>query len=243
MATLRYRYETLGNFRGALGGQVDGSTEKPLRSGTLPVTATATASGSQPQAPSGAGDSLFLTLSVTDAPVYADIGTAPDPTLEPRHLVLPGSPLRLHVGAGERLAVVLATDIPAASPVSVTPFTPLRPQTYTLAVGPTATTAPVTLPALAGATSYRVRNPTASASPITWVLATANTAVPTVPAAFSTAGTGGTAGDKTIDPGGVETFALTAAQQTALAAGTLYWAAITSSGGSGTLSITFGNGG
>lgn len=243
MATLRYRFETLGNFRGALGGQVDGSAEKPLRSGTLPVTATATASSSQPQAPSGAGDSLFLILSATDAPVYADIGSAPDPTLEPRHLVLPGSPLRLHVSAGERLAVVLATDIPAAPPMSVSPFAPLRPQTYTLTVGPAATAAPVQLPAVAGATSYRARNPIASASPITWVLATANTTVPTIPAAFSTAGTGGGAGDKTIDPGGVETFALSAAQQTALAVGTLYWSAITPAGGSGTLSITFGNGG
>ena len=243
MATLRYRYETLGNFRGALGGQVDGSAEKPLRSGTLAVTSTATGAGSQPQAPSGAGDSLFLTLSATDGPVYADIGSAPDPTLEPRHLVLPGSPLRLHVGPGERLSAVLATDIPAAPPVSVNPFAPLRPQTYTLTAGPTATAPPVQLPALAGATSYRARNPIGSASPITWVLATASTTAPAIPVAYSTAGVGGTAGDKTIDPGGVETFCLSAAQQAALAAGTLYWSAVTPTSGSGSLSITFGNGG
>lgn len=121
-----------------------------------------------------------------------------------------------------------------------TPFVPLPNATTGLTVGPTATTAPIAL-ATVTASTYRVRNAASSASPAAWRLATTNTGQAAVmPVAASTAGTGGTVGDKTIDPGGVEVFALTAAQQTAIAAGTLYLSAITPAGGSATIYVTPG---
>ncbi len=114
--------------------------------------------------------------------------------------------------------------------------------TFTLTVGPTATAAPVALGPLAAVSSYRVRNPAASASPITWTLSTSNATAPVIPTPYSTAGTGGSSGNQTIDAGGVEVFALTLEQKAALAAGTLYLRATTPPAGSGTLSITFGIG-
>ena len=128
------------------------------------------------------------------------------------------------------------------------PFRPIPLMTKSVTVGPTATAAGSLPLAAAGAipagtaTSYRVRNPSASTSAITWILTTDNTKTPVIPTPYAADGTGGTLGDKTIDPGSVEVISLSAAQQTALAAGTLYISAVTPSAGSGILSITPGVG-
>lgn len=134
------------------------------------------------------------------------------------------------------------------NPFVIQAFRPAQGATVVLTVGPTATPAG-TLPLAASGTfqagsvtSFRVRNATTSASPITFVLTTSNTATATLPTAYSTSGTGGTVGDVTIDPNNTEYFGLTAAQQAALAAGTLYLSAVAPGGGSGTLTITLGNG-
>jgi hypothetical protein len=108
MATLRYRFESVGGFRGALGGQVDAADEDPLLSGNLSVTSSATSGGSQPTATVD----CFVTLIAVDAPAYVDIGTTPDPTAEPRLLAITGVPVRVHVASGHKLSAVLATDIP-----------------------------------------------------------------------------------------------------------------------------------
>lgn len=126
-------------------------------------------------------------------------------------------------------------------------FRPLPQSTVSVAAGPTATGAGKLPLSAAGipagtATAYRVRNANNSQSPITWILTTDPTKVPVIPTPYAADGTGGTVGDKTIDPGSVEIVGLTAAQQTALAAGTLYLSAITPGGGAGVLSITPGNG-
>lgn len=122
------------------------------------------------------------------------------------------------------------------------PFQPIRGQSVALTVGPGATAAPVAL-AAATATSYRVRNAATSASAATWILSAKTTDVPTIPTPYAATGAGGSPGDKTIDPGGVETVGLSAAQQTALAAGTLYFSAVCPPGGSAVLTVTPGNGG
>lgn len=123
---------------------------------------------------------------------------------------------------------------------STSAFLPIAAATVALTVGPTATTAPVALAANT-ASVYRIRNASTSASPAAWRLQTATPGTaPTVPTAYTTAGTGGTAGDKMIDPGGVEVYSLSAAQQTAIAAGTLYLSAITAAGGSATIYVTPG---
>lgn len=128
------------------------------------------------------------------------------------------------------------------------PFRPIAGATKSVTVGPTATAAG-SLPLAANgvipagtATSYRVRNAAASASPVTWILTTDPTKTPVIPTPAAADGTGGAAGDKTIDPGSVEIISLSAAQQTALAAGTLYLSAVTPAGGSAVLSITPGVG-
>ena len=120
-------------------------------------------------------------------------------------------------------------------------FAPINGKTVALLVGPVATTAPVALPPCEGS-SYRVHNAASSASPVTWKISTSNAMTPTIPTAYSTAGAGGTPGDKSIEPGGVETIGLTQDQQVALAAGTLYLSAICPAAGSATISITPGTG-
>lgn len=139
---------------------------------------------------------------------------------------------------------VSATSLPlptgAATAANQQPFLPIAGATVALTVGPTATTAPVALPAHAAAV-YRIHNAAASASPVAWRLQTATPGTaPVMPTAYSTAGTGGTVGDKTIDPGGIEIFALAADQQTAIAAGTLYLSAVTPAGGSAAIYVTPG---
>lgn len=125
-------------------------------------------------------------------------------------------------------------------------FSPFMPgvatKTVALTVSATSTAAPVALPAMSGVGAYRIRNASSSTSAVAWVLSTSSSAVATFPTAYSTAGTGGVVGDKSIDPGGCEIFALSAAQQAALAAGTLYLAAVCPAGGSATIYVTTGDG-
>lgn len=133
---------------------------------------------------------------------------------------------------------------PVSGTVNPSAFTPVPATAVALTVGPTATTAPVALPATAGATVYRIRNSASSSSAVAWRLqATTPGIAPVVPTAYSSAGTGGAVGDKQIDPGAVEVFGLTAAQQTAAAAGTLYLSAITPAGGSATITVSLGTAG
>lgn len=128
------------------------------------------------------------------------------------------------------------------------PFAVSPTSTITLTVGPTATPAgalalaPANKFPVGSVTSYRIRNSAASASPVAWILTTSNTTAATLGTAYTTSGTGGTLGDALIDPNNTEYIGLTVAQQTALAAGTLYLSAVTPASGSATLSITPGSG-
>ena len=121
-------------------------------------------------------------------------------------------------------------------------FLPIPNTTIALTVGPTATTAPVALPACA-ATVYRFRNASASASPAHWRLAVSPGTTALVPTAYTAAGTGGTVGDKGMDPANVEIYTLSPTQQAAIATGTLMLSAITPAGGSATIYLTPGTSG
>lgn len=134
-----------------------------------------------------------------------------------------------------------AVRVLLVGPLATQVFAPIRGTTVALTVNATATVAPVALP-VCTATSYRVRNPTTSNSAVTWTLAANTTTPPVIPTAYTAAGTGGVVGDNTLDPGGVEVIGLTAAQQVAIAAGTLYLSAICPASGSATLIITPGTG-
>ena len=127
-------------------------------------------------------------------------------------------------------------------PVQEEPFATLHNKTVALTVGSSVTATPVALPAMT-ATSYRVRNAANATAAATWILSANTTDTPIIPVPYGTNGTGGATGDKSIDPGGVEIIGLTTAQQTALAAGTLYLSALCPAGGSAILSVTPGNGG
>ncbi len=148
------------------------------------------------------------------------------------------------IGSGTLVAVLKAlwARLGTVLLVQQQPFQPVRGASVGLSVGPAATGTPVALPTCA-ATSYRVRNAATSASPVTWIMSTSAANVPTIPGAYSTAGTGGSPGDKTIDPGGVEVIGLSAAQQAALAGGTLVLSAICPTGGSALLTVSPGTGG
>lgn len=134
--------------------------------------------------------------------------------------------------------LVVGKDYPL--PTRELPFHPASANsTVALIVSTSATTAPVALPALS-ATSYRVRIDASSGATIYWTVSTSSATAPVIPTAYSAAGTGGSAGTKGIDPGGIELFGLTPAQQAALAAGTLYLSAISTTAGK--LWITLGTG-
>ena len=144
-----------------------------------------------------------------------------------------------HAGSDWSQAIADAAD-ELAGVLAISNFAPIPGATVALTVGPAATTAPVALPANTAAL-YRIRNAPGSQSAAAWRLQTTTPGTaPVAPVPYSTAGTGGTPGDKMIDPGGVEIFALTQAQQAALLAGTLYLSAITPSGGSATIYVTPG---
>ena len=115
MAQVRIEYALAGGERGALGGQVDTEPAEPLGAVTLTVTGTATVAGAQPIVPPGAGDATVATATALDAPVYLDVGPTPDPTVEPRRLVVPGRPLRLQVAVGDRFSAILASDVPTTA--------------------------------------------------------------------------------------------------------------------------------
>jgi hypothetical protein len=120
-------------------------------------------------------------------------------------------------------------------------FVPVPGATVGLIVSAVPTVAPVAL-VVAVASSYRIRNPATSPSPVTWLLSTSQGAGAVLPIAYSAAGISGTPGNESIDPGKVEIVGLTPAQQAALAAGTLYLSAVCPAGGSATLFLTPGNG-
>lgn len=85
--------------------------EAPAQSAALTVTGTPTSGGSQVVVPSADVGNLAL-LSVSDAPVYVSIAASPDPTTDPRHLVMPGSPpIEVQVEAGHKVSAVLASDV------------------------------------------------------------------------------------------------------------------------------------
>lgn len=119
MAKLRIEFTTLGGARGRLGGQIDAREARALGATTLDVSDTPTPTGQRPTTPSGLG-TVFAELTA-DAPVYVDIGPAPDPTSEPRLLVIPGRMQRIHVDEGRLVSAVLAGDAPfRPDPVAVT---------------------------------------------------------------------------------------------------------------------------
>jgi hypothetical protein len=111
MPRLRVEFCSLGGGRGRLGGQVDLPAGEPLASVTLDVTPTATPAESRPAVPAGAG-TVFVRLLAVDSAVYVDIAASPDPTTEPRMLLVPGRPYDLHALPGQAVAAILAADVP-----------------------------------------------------------------------------------------------------------------------------------
>ncbi len=115
MAKLRVEFTNVGGARGRLGGQVDLREAEPVGSVTLDVGTSATSVGTQPAVPTGRG-TVFAELLAVDAPIYVDIAAVPDPTVEPRLLLLPGRSQRVHVVAGQTISAVVSTsDLPFAS--------------------------------------------------------------------------------------------------------------------------------
>lgn len=110
MPRLRVEFCSLGSGRGRLGGQVDLASAEPLGSVTVEVGSAPTAPENRPAVPSGAG-TVFARLVAIEAALYADLGTAPDPTAEPRILLLPGDAHLVHAAAGQTLSAVVASDL------------------------------------------------------------------------------------------------------------------------------------
>lgn len=131
MPKIRIEFTTIGAGRGRLGGQVDLPEGEPIGSVTLDVSSTPTVAGSRPVVPSGAG-TVFATLMATEAALYLDVGAAPDPASEPRLLLLPGRPQRVHVTAGHAISAMLAADVPVAADSGAVAMTD---RSGTLAVG------------------------------------------------------------------------------------------------------------
>lgn len=83
---------------------------------TLEVDGLMTPAAAQPQAPNCyPGAVLFLRAEALQVPTYVAVGRAPNPSQEPRILVLPGrsfdghTPVRIQ--AGDSVAAVLADDV------------------------------------------------------------------------------------------------------------------------------------
>ena len=115
---------------------------------------------------------------------------------------------------------------------------PVRGGTVFLAFGPTVTSPPVKLPALT-ASAVLVQGTYNSGVPCAWALDASAAPPAAFPAAYSTAGAAGTPGDY-VNNSLPQLVPLSAAQQALLTAGNLCLSAVTTSGASGTLSITFG---
>lgn len=123
------------------------------------------------------------------------------------------------------------------------PFTPIATTTIALTVSTTVST-PLLLPQIQNASSYRIRNSLNSTGDVAWKLTVGNNnAVPVLPVPYATNGTGGSIGDKAINPGGVEIMGLDSTKQTALANGNLYLSAIATNGSTNVIYLSFGNGG
>lgn len=116
MPSLRVECHALGVARGRLGGQIDAREAAPVAATTLPVAGTPTAPGDQFVVPAGP-DPLFAELTALEAPAYVAVGALPDPTREPRLLVAPGAPQRVHLASGDRVSVALAAVVAAAGVV------------------------------------------------------------------------------------------------------------------------------
>jgi hypothetical protein len=116
MPILRLEFFRLGVARGRLGGQVDLREAEPLAGCSLEVTAIPTSGPGRPMVPEGGG-TVFADLWAVGAPLYVDVGVAPDPASEPRMLVVPGERLRVHATPGHRVSAVLASDLGLSGPV------------------------------------------------------------------------------------------------------------------------------
>lgn len=131
MPKLRVEFLSLGNGRGRLGGQVDAPGAEPLGSVTLDVTATPTPAGNRPLVPAGAG-TVFANLVATEVALYADAAPSPDPTTEPRLLLLPGRAQLVHVSPGHAISAIVAADVPVCADSSAVVLTD---RSGTVAVG------------------------------------------------------------------------------------------------------------
>jgi hypothetical protein len=110
MPKLRVEFCSFGSGRGRLGGQVDLPSGEPLGSVTLEVGASPTSPESRPLVPTEKG-TVFARLLAVESAVYVDLGAPPDPSGEPRILLLPGRPQLVHAFAGHSLAAMLAGEV------------------------------------------------------------------------------------------------------------------------------------
>lgn len=83
---------------------------------TIPIDGLTTPAGAQPRAPDGdLATPYFVRAEALQAPAYVAVGRAPDPTREPRMLVMPGGSIdgrsTMRVRPGESVAAILAEDI------------------------------------------------------------------------------------------------------------------------------------
>ena len=110
MPKLRHEFCALGSARGRLGGQVDLPAAEPLASAILDLGSSPTLPGSRPVVPSGVG-TVFIRLVALEHAAYVALGPSPDPTAEPRILLLPGRPQILHAPPGALVSAMLAPDM------------------------------------------------------------------------------------------------------------------------------------
>jgi hypothetical protein len=90
----------------------DARARDPLGGATLVVTGTATSGGSRPVVPAAQTTGPLIALFESDAPVYIDVGSAPNPgSTADATLVYPGRPVELLVNAGDLISAITAADI------------------------------------------------------------------------------------------------------------------------------------
>lgn len=88
-----------------------------LAGATLKLSDQMTPAAAQPVAPMRDREGEFyVRAEALDLPAYVAVGSAPDPTREPRMLVLPrrlgNGWTEMRLRAGERVAAILAEDVP-----------------------------------------------------------------------------------------------------------------------------------